>query len=70
MSIVLSFLVFAVLLCLLHVILQAVPGLCPNPDAAYPTSGLCSTFHEFWHSISLYDREASLDTNGPTHSVE
>ena len=59
-STILTLLVFCVLLCLLHVILQAIPGLCPG-TSTNPSSQFCSTFHDFWHEISFYDRESGLD---------
>ena len=58
-STILTLLVFIVLLCLLHVILQAIPGLCPGTSTA-PSSQFCSSFHDFWHTISIYDRESGL----------
>ena len=60
MSALLSMLVFCVLLCLLHVSLQAVPGLCPStssPDP--PSSHFCTVFHRVWHEFSIYNREST-----------
>ena len=59
-STILTLLVFIVLLCLLHVILQAIPGLCP-PGPPASTTKFCTTFHNFWHTISIYDRESGVD---------
>ena len=59
-STILTLLVFIVLLCLLHVILQAIPGICPADHSTSPSS-ICTTFHNFWHAISIYDREAGKE---------
>ena len=61
MSVILSLLVFCVLICLLHVILQAIPGLCPSTIDGEPSSHFCAKFHQFWHKISLYDRDVNLE---------
>ena len=57
MSLVLGLLVFCVLVCLLHVTLQAIPGICPRMGPAQQQSTVCRAFHDFWHEISIYDRE-------------
>ena len=57
-STVLTVLVFCVLLCLLHIILMAIPGLCPTGGQP-GSSAFCNSFHNFWHKISIYDRETA-----------
>ena len=70
MSMLLSFLVFAILLCLLHVIVQAIPGLCPGSSTTQQSSQFCTTFHQFWHDISLYDREKPMTHDVPVSNDE
>ena len=56
MSVFLAFLVFAVLMCLLHLLLRAIPGLCPlTPGGEGSTSTFCLVFNNWWHKISIYD---------------
>ena len=57
MSLGLTLLVFCILLCLTHMLLKAVPGMCPPASQSF----MCSTFDNFWHSISLYNREGEGD---------
>ena len=59
MSLLLTLLVFCVLMCLLHVIMQAIPGWCPTVPTPNDSSDFCTTFQQFWNKISIYDRNNS-----------
>ena len=48
-SMLLGALIFIILICMLHLILVMVPGICQI------NSDFCSNFHLFWHKFSFYD---------------
>jgi len=69
MSMILSFIIFCVLLSLLHVILQAIPGICPSPGEPQ-SSQFCTVFNHFWHDISIYDHGTQLGVPNEAPEVD
>ena len=57
-TVILSLLIFSVLVCLIHLVLQSFPSLCRNSASE---ASFCGTFQKTIHSLNPYTQSPSLN---------